>query len=443
MSMHQRESLGPHMGLAGDDEHARSSGEGGAGASLGGGKEEKSAQDPDEVEGLPLTYYLKVASDLPLDWCIDLFSQLCDAVQSFHENEIFHLSLESDKLQVFQMPKLSGVTDLVTEKKEGKEGEAKDTKAKEVKEEALSPEELGDRTEFAPPAISRYTAPEVLYGEPPSVRSDVYSLAAIFYEVLTKRYFAKPLSFPPEDPRFASYEWEGMKEVLEEALEDDPLDRFETVEEFWEAIEATRRDPSEAPPSALQSARKKIQGEMVGYIRKSVTKEAMKKTAGWMRGGPQGGGGMGGIGHDHTLANEIVMVVIKEIFGMMMKNASIQAKGALDRKRQAASTKRDAWMKRVLRIAGKSIFLVGMLIGMLTAGGTKVLSWFRKPAVTSTKAGATKMVHRKKKKKLPVTLRMWRYFFPKKRNPPISQRQKSLPRKAGAKKKPPTPEKKP
>ncbi len=422
MSTRQKENLGPatSMGMGEDAQGYASGDSGSSGGSFGGGKlEEKKDKDPDEVEGIPLPRYLQATSDFSADWCVDLFSQLCEAIQAFHDKEVFHLSLDTEKVRVFQMPKLADVEDLNIEKKA--DASAKDKKAGQSDAAAKDVSPKADASEHskeapAKPPITRYTPPELLRGEPPSVRSDIYILAAIFYEILTQQYFSKPLRFSPEDPRFAPYEWSGLQDALTEALEDDPLDRYETIEDFLDDIKKTRRDPEKPPPSALQEARKKVQEEMLDFVRKSVTKEALKKTMGWMRGAPTGGGGMGGmggsvLGSDPTLANEIVQIVIKEIFGMMMKKASITAKGAIDRKLQIASAKRDAWAKRALRIAGKSLFLVGMVIGMLTGGGTKIFSWFRTPAIASQSQPGQHPIYRKKKK-LPVTLRLWRYFFP-------------------------------
>ncbi len=435
MNTRQKEHLGPASSTQAEEgAFGHASGVGGGDVPLGGAKSEdvKKPKDPDEVEGLPLPHYLQPTADFSADWCIELFSQICEAVQAFHDKEVFHLSLDTEKIRVFQMPKLTEVEGLKTDKKDekptqGKPDEKVESTAQNKPVEKNEPSQKDDSAKTpslsestAKPPITRYTPPELLRGEPPSVRSDIYLLAAIFYEILTQQYFSKPLRFPPENPRFKAYEWSGLQEVLREALEDDPLDRHETLEDFWSDLKKTRNDPEQPPPSALQEARKKIQEEMVDFLRKSVTKEALKKTMGWMRGAPAGGGGMGGgvLGPDPTLANEIVEIVVKEIFGMMMKSASVAAKGAIDRKLQAANARRDVWAKRVLRIAGKSLFIVGMVVGMLFGGGTKILSWFRKPAVAS-QAKPDQPIVRRKKKKLPVTLRLWRYFFPPaKRSPP-------------------------
>lgn len=459
MNTRQKEPLGPASSTQAEEGAlGHASGGGGGDISLGGGKSEeaKKPKDPDEVEGLPLPHYLQPTADFSADWCIELFSQICEAVQAFHDKEVFHLSLDTEKIRVFQMPKLAEVEGLKTDKKDDKPTQGKpdetapstetnksdktapsteanqpDENAKQGQtnqpDETADPSQKGDASKTpstaeptTKPPITRYTPPELLRGEPPSVRSDIYLLAAIFYEILTQQYFSKPLCFAPEDPRFKAYEWSGLQEVLGEALEDDPLDRHETLEDFWDDLKKTRNDPDQPPPSALQQARKKIQEEMVDFLRKSVTKEALKKTMGWMRGAPAGGGGVGGgvLGPDPTLASEIVEIVVKEIFGMMMKSASVAAKGVIDRKLQAANARRDVWAKRVLRIAGKSLFIVGMVVGMLFGGGTKILSWFRKPAVAS-QAKPGQPIVRRKKKNLPVTLRLWRYFFPPaKRSPP-------------------------
>ena len=93
-----------------------------------------------------------------------------------------------------------------------------------------------------------YAAPEVLAGEPPSIRADVYSLGVLLYFLLTARHPVEASSL--EDVRDAHRAGRrtalrvrgrfpaGLRAVVDRAVHPDPSARFQSASEMERALEA-------------------------------------------------------------------------------------------------------------------------------------------------------------------------------------------------------------
>jgi serine/threonine protein kinase len=122
------------------------------------------------VEGEPITTWCD-ARRLSVDARLALFRQVCDAVQYAHKNLVVHGDIKpgnilvtadgTAKLLDFGIAKLVGSG---------------------TGDDAL-PLTRGDARPFTP----EYASPEQIRGDPLSTGSDVYSLGAVFFELLTGR----------------------------------------------------------------------------------------------------------------------------------------------------------------------------------------------------------------------------------------------------------------
>jgi len=110
-------------------------------------------------------------------------------------------------------------------------------------------EEVGALGEDGPPLSAlAYRAPERFLGEPGDVRSDIYSLGVIFYEMLTAKLppaANSGASVPRLDPGLAAYQ-----PLLDRMLPRDPAERYPNCAALFEAIDVCRAGHREAsgPP---------------------------------------------------------------------------------------------------------------------------------------------------------------------------------------------------
>ena len=99
-----------------------------------------------------------------------------------------------------------------------------------------------------PLAVLAYRAPERFRGEPGDVRSDIYSLGVIFYEMLTGQLppaASSGAGLPRVEAGLASYQ-----PLLDRMLAQDPAARYANCAELFQAIDACRAGNREAsaPP---------------------------------------------------------------------------------------------------------------------------------------------------------------------------------------------------
>ena len=100
-----------------------------------------------------------------------------------------------------------------------------------------------------------FMAPELLAGQPASVRSDLYAVGVTLYYLLTRKYpygeiepFQHPRFGDPVPPtRYRPDIPQWLENLLLKAVARDPENRFETAEELLLALERGERDPLAAP----------------------------------------------------------------------------------------------------------------------------------------------------------------------------------------------------
>ncbi|MGB6199818.1 MAG: serine/threonine-protein kinase, partial [Candidatus Acidiferrales bacterium] len=109
-----------------------------------------------------------------------------------------------------------------------------------------------------------YMSPEQIRNMPVDIRSDIYSLGATLYEMMTAhlpfesesdfQVMSDHVNTPPTPPtRYYPYIAPGFEQCVLKALAKNPDQRFQTVEEFGAGLEHPLGLPGYVPPTPLQA----------------------------------------------------------------------------------------------------------------------------------------------------------------------------------------------
>jgi serine/threonine-protein kinase len=183
------------------------------------------------IEGEPLTDVLERESVLPVRRAVGIFLQVAEALQAAHDLGIVHRDLKPDNIMLSRRKVGDDVVKVVDF------GIAK----------AVGGDESGQKVTKTGLVVGtpEFMSPEQLSGDTLDGRSDLYSLALVFYRMLTgklpfeattvqetmiKRLTDEPaklaalrpdLTFPP-----------GLQPVLDTALARSPVERYQAVAKF-------------------------------------------------------------------------------------------------------------------------------------------------------------------------------------------------------------------
>lgn len=141
-----------------------------------------------------------------------VFEQICNAVERMHERGILHLNLSPESIYIPNDNNIK-IFDF---------GEAKE-EAERQQDGCL---ELFD---------ARYAAPEILKGEPYNTAADLYSLGAIYYQMVTGKY---PPRFNMKKKGNKKLKVKGEKAtlIIDTLMEEDVRKRAATVGQFRAAV---------------------------------------------------------------------------------------------------------------------------------------------------------------------------------------------------------------
>ena len=183
------------------------------------------------IEGEPLTDLLERDGALPVPRSVGIFAQVADALHAAHDLGIVHRDLKPDNVM---LTRRKGGADVV---KVVDFGIAK----------AVGGDESGQKVTKTGLVVGtpEFMSPEQLSGDTVDGRSDLYSLALVFYRMLTgklpfeaatvqetlvKRLTDEPITLAVSRPdlRFPP----GLQPVFDTALSRTPVDRYQTVVKF-------------------------------------------------------------------------------------------------------------------------------------------------------------------------------------------------------------------
>jgi len=189
------------------------------------------------VDGLPITDYCR-KNNYNIEKRLDLFGQVCSAVQYAHSNFIVHRDLKPDNLLVTPEGRVKvldfGIAKLLDQ---------------EVCEQTLLHTLAGQRM-----LSLNYAAPEQVNMEPVTTATDVYALGLLLYKLLTGTRAldlsnatlreAEQIIRHQEPPRPSSVVidhggtlWADLDAIVGKALRKEPEQRYESASRLWEDIE--------------------------------------------------------------------------------------------------------------------------------------------------------------------------------------------------------------
>jgi len=195
------------------------------------------------VEGVDLERVIRSGRPFPVEWTIDVFRQVCKGLHRAHLSGLTHGDLKPSDVRV----NADGVVKIL-----------------DFGVIALKPVGRGD-----PTLVNgvHYRAPELIEGQKPDPRSDVFSVGAILFELLASRKpfpadtisgvvfkirheSPDPAALPPTD--FSP----GLESIVLKALRRDPQERFSSLEEFREELAALgpEASPRPTPPATNDTA---------------------------------------------------------------------------------------------------------------------------------------------------------------------------------------------
>lgn len=199
------------------------------------------------LEGLTLKQRISGGS-VAADELVVLAAQISEALEFAHAKGVLHRDIKPSNI-------------IVTGRNQAKIldfGLARPLKKKELTELTESPTPMTDVSSIV--GTVHYMAPEVLGGIPSDVRSDLWSLGVLFYEMgmggrpfdgLTVYQVTSAILHEPPRP-FTSQVPPGLQRVIQRCLAKDPDQRYQHASEVRAALETMALDQS-APASARPS----------------------------------------------------------------------------------------------------------------------------------------------------------------------------------------------
>jgi len=182
------------------------------------------------VEGVDLERVIRSGRPFPVEWTIDVLRQVCEGMHYAHLSGLVHGDLKPTDIRVNS----EGVVKIL-----------------DFGVAALKADGRGDEA----PLLSgiHYRAPELIEGKKPDPRSDVFSVGAIFFELLAsqkpfpadtitgvmfriRHENADPASLPATD--FSP----GLEGIVLRALRRDPVERQASFEELRDELAALVRE---------------------------------------------------------------------------------------------------------------------------------------------------------------------------------------------------------
>ena len=198
------------------------------------------------IEGETLEAFTRPGALLPVTHVVDLMAQACDALDYAHQEKVVHRDIKPANLMILKNGQLK-ITDF---------GLAKNPSSSLTQDGTLM-------------GTPNYMSPEQIMGRPLDGRSDLFSIGAVLYEMLTgnKPFTGESVTTiiyriiheEPQHPKLAMPSVpESLSRVVSKALDKNPGNRFQTGREFAAALRGRKAatmavgavTPASGPPDS-------------------------------------------------------------------------------------------------------------------------------------------------------------------------------------------------
>jgi hypothetical protein len=185
------------------------------------------------LEGTDLTRQVQKSGPMPAPWACHLIRQVAQALEAAHARELIHGDIKPSNLFLCQ--------------------------ATPGAAETLKLLDLAQAPLLVPACNAEYQAPEHAAGAPPSVHSDLYSLGACLFFVVTGRSpFTQSVENLLPVSRYVGGAPAGLDGLLRKFLARNPADRFASAAEALQALQplaAAKPAPAVPQPAPAPTAR--------------------------------------------------------------------------------------------------------------------------------------------------------------------------------------------
>ena len=201
------------------------------------------------LEGRNLNQTVRKGGPLPPDRAIPVLVQVCGALHEAHQMGIVHRDLKPENIFLSEQGGMKDYPKVL------------DFGLAKVTERQMRPGSVILTQEGMVFGTPEFMSPEQAQGKNLDARSDLYSLAVILYEVLTGKlpfnaktpmeYIQKHVMEPPIllNQRVPGKSFPpGLETVLNKAIAKKPIDRYQTAEEFANALKPFSNATVEASP---------------------------------------------------------------------------------------------------------------------------------------------------------------------------------------------------
>ena len=245
------------------------------------------------LEGKSLEDLIEKEGAVELHRALNVINQCTYALEAAHALGVIHRDLKPDNIMLLERPGRRDIVRMVTGNQGGHWITERERSYDFVKvldfgiAKILAPDELGtDTLQGAVFGTPEYMSPEAARGDDVDIRTDVYSLGVILFDMICGRppfeaeagseVLAKQINAPVPSPRAIAPHreiTEGAERVIMRAMAKDPAQRYQTMAEMrtdlaqaFGSVSFRRHVPVDGAPRGAEARKKRLTEEIDDWL---------------------------------------------------------------------------------------------------------------------------------------------------------------------------------